>query len=496
MEPVLPRIACVAVAALPLQLLLRRHPEWRGEPVAVVAEDHPRGRIEWVDEGARAVGILPGQRYGAALAVAAGLRAGVVSPAEIGAAVAAITRRLRRFTPGVEPATDQPGLFWLDASGLTRLYPSLTAWGEAIRTDLATAALEATVAVGFTRFGTYAVARAGRGVRLFAAPQEERGVVGDLPLARLGLAPELRDSLARLGVTTVARFLALPPVGLLERFGPEAYRLHRLADDDLFAPLAPVPEILPLAARALLNFPERDARRLLVAIERLLAPLLDRLVRRQTAVAALHLHLRLDSGAGRSHCLRPAIPTRESPCLLELVRLRLESTPLPCGVVEVALRLEEVTVDREQLSLVTAHPHRDRRAAEAALARIVAEMGEGTVRRFRLRDGHLPESRYTSEAVERLPAPRSRPGGGDHLVRRILARPRPIPPPHQGADGRFPAEPGGEITRLIGPELLSGGWWQGEVDREYWFARTARGDLLWLFYDRCRRQWFQQGRVE
>ena len=142
MEPASPRIACVAVAALPLQLLLRRHPEWRGEPAAVVAEDHPQGRIEWVNEEARVVGVLPGQRYGAVLAVAAGLRAGVVSPAEIGAAVSDITCRLRRFTPGVEPATDQPGLFWLDASGLTRLYPSLAAWGEAIRAALAVAALE------------------------------------------------------------------------------------------------------------------------------------------------------------------------------------------------------------------------------------------------------------------------------------------------------------------------------------------------------------------
>jgi protein ImuB len=496
MEPASPRIACAAVAALPLQLLLRRHPEWGGEPAAVVAEDHPRGRIEWVNEGARAVGVLPGQRYGAALAVAVGLRAGVVSRAEIGAAVAAITRRLRRFTPGVEPATDEPGLFWLDADGLTRLYPSLTTWGEAIRTTLATARLEAAVAVGFTRFGTYAVAHTGGGVRLLATPEEERAMVGSLPLARLGLAPELRDPLARLGVTTVADFLALPAGGLLERFGSDAYRLHRLAADDLFAPLAPEPEMVPLAAQVLLDFPERDARRLLVAIERLLASLFERLIRRQAAVATLRLHLRLDSGDERSHRLRPAMPTREPSPLLELVRLRLESTPLPCGVVEVAMRLEEVAADREQLPLLAAHPHRDRRAAQAALARIEAEVGEGTVYRFRLCDGHLPESRYVGEALEHLPAPQPRPGGAAHLVRRILLHPRPIPPPRCEPDGRLLAQLGGKITRLVGPEHFSGGWWQGEVDREDWFAHTARGDLLWLFYDRRRRQWFQQGWVE
>jgi len=81
-------------------------------------------------------------------------------------------------------------------------------------------------------------------------------------------------------------------------------------------------------------------------------------------------------------------------------------------------------------------------------------------------------------------------------VRRILARPRPISSPHHGPGGRLAAESGEAITHLTGPERLSGGWWQGEVDREYWFAHTVHGDLLWLFYDCHRGQWFQQGWVE
>jgi len=496
MSPIVPEMACVALPALPLQLLLRRHPEWRRLPVAVAAEDRPQGRILWVNEEARRLGVLPGQRYGEALALATGLRAGVVAPAEIGSAVAAITHRLRRFTPGVEPAADEPGLFWLDAAGLDRLHPSLAAWGTAIRAALAAAGLVATVAVGFTRFATYAVARTGHGVRLLASPEEERMVVGALPLARLDLAPELRDALARLGVTTVAHLLALPPGGLLERFGPEAYRLHRLADDDLFSPLAPEPERLPVAAATLLDYPEGDAYRLVHHVDLLLAPLLDRLAGEQRAVATLHLALHLDDGGRQRHRLRPAVPTRESALLLELVRLRLASTPLPAGVVEMRLELEAVATGREQIHLLAPRPHRDLRAADHALARIRAELGEGAVGRFSLHEAHLPDGQYANEALAHLPPPRSRPGAGDRLVRRILARPRPIPPPHRGSDGRFPPELGGVIAHLTGPERLSGGWWQGEVDREYWFAQTVRGDLLWLFYDLHRRQWFHQGWVE
>jgi hypothetical protein len=47
------RLACVDLPAFPLQLLLRRHPEWASSPAAVVAEDKPQGLILWVNEKGR-----------------------------------------------------------------------------------------------------------------------------------------------------------------------------------------------------------------------------------------------------------------------------------------------------------------------------------------------------------------------------------------------------------------------------------------------------------
>ena len=49
---------------------------------------------------------------------------------------------------------------------------------------------------------------------------------------------------------------------------------------------------------------------------------------------------------------------------------------------------------------------------------------------------------------------------------------------------------------LAGPYLVSGGWWRSAVHREYYFARMRDGDLLWIYYDRPRRRWCWQGRVE
>src|SRR5258705_12836102 len=98
------RLSCVDLPAFPLQLLLRRNPEWADHPAAVVAEDKPQGLLLWVNEKARQQGVLPGLRYAAAFSLATGLRAGVVAPAESKKAVNSLTHSLRRFTPEVEPS--------------------------------------------------------------------------------------------------------------------------------------------------------------------------------------------------------------------------------------------------------------------------------------------------------------------------------------------------------------------------------------------------------
>ena len=43
------RVACIDLPALPLQLLLRRRPDWRRLPAAVVAEDNPQAPLLWVN---------------------------------------------------------------------------------------------------------------------------------------------------------------------------------------------------------------------------------------------------------------------------------------------------------------------------------------------------------------------------------------------------------------------------------------------------------------
>jgi protein ImuB len=52
------------------------------------------------------------------------------------------------------------------------------------------------------------------------------------------------------------------------------------------------------------------------------------------------------------------------------------------------------------------------------------------------------------------------------------------------------------MERMVGPYIVSGGWWGGGVHREYHYVKMKAGGIYWAFYDRRRRQWFLEGRVE
>ena len=549
------RTACVELPAFPLQLLLRRHPDWEGRPVAVVDRDKPQGVILWANGAAQEARIRTGMRYSAGLSLARALHAGEVTPAEIEREVASLAERLRRFSPEVEPCRDEPGVFWLNASGLSHLWASLREWADAVLAALRAGGLRGAVAVGFTRFGTYAVARTaataatGPAATVLRDAATERVLAGQAPLDRLGIDPALRDSLQKLGIGTVRAFLQLPPAGVRRRFGADAERLHRLAAGDLWVPLQPLRVREPLVARHDLDDPETDVSRLLFLVKRLLNRVLARIAARQEALAELTLDLRLERAPAQTERIRPAAPTLDAAQLLNLVRLRLEAcfrpetrrsreepapaTPTPpapapqaralqggtlgAGVTSLRVAARAVRTRSAQAGLFAARPRRDLAAANRALARVRAEFGDEAVVRARLVEAHLPEARFAWEPLATAPrtvaasrsatarrhvaASRSataRELACRPLVRSIHARPVPLPPrPRHEPDGwLLRGGVAGHVEDLAGPYLVSGGWWRAAVHREYYFARMRDGDVLWIYYDRPRRRWCWQGRVE
>lgn len=492
------RLACVDVPELPLQLLLDRHPEWKGLPSAVVAQDRPQGEILWVSPEARKLGVLPGMRYAQGLDLAPGLRAAEVPEEELKAELLQLGEVLRRFSPEVE-VSDEPGVFWLGAGGLGRLFSSTSAWAREIHKALAARGRRASVVVGFSRFRTYGIARATQGVLVLGSPKEEERAFGEIPMEKLSLALELRDTLNQLGIKTMGDFLGLPSHGIRRRFGQEAARLHQLASGQRHDPLVPTPSEEPVECTVLLDDPQADVPGLLFLVRRHLHPLLRRLAMRGEAMRELEIRWAMGRQGDRMDRIRPARANLDELLILDLVRLRLDSSPLPAPVVEVHIRVHGAPAEPQQLRLFLQRPRRDLWAADRALARLRTELGQEAVVRPCLKEAHLPEARFAWEPLDHLCLPRPRSSLGPWpLVRRVYSppiclgmRPRHEPDGWLVRDLRC-----GPVVRIWGPYVLSGGWWRKEVHRSYYFLETMRGDILWVYYDAPRRRWFLHGQVE
>lgn len=492
--------------ALPLQWIWQAEPALSARPLVLVSDDSPQGRVEWACERARAQGILPGHRYAHALSLCADVCARTLESAAMEATLQQIITALHAVAPRVARTT-RPDTLWLDGDALT-MYPDDAAWGRAVHEVLTRLQWRAVVVVGRSQFATFAVARVRPpGVHLLT-PEQEGPVAGAVPLHRLDVSAKHRQALARLGVHTVGDLVALPSIGVRHRFGDELHQLIELAKG-AWQPFVPTPPPEPLEELVVLDDDETDLVRLLFVIKPLVDRLLVRVSSRGHAILTLHLEATLRVGY-QPHVQRglafvphhvditPAVPTLDSRMLLGLLQLRLSAALPATGVRAVRVWADVVSATREQLSLFAHRPRRSLRAANEALAKVRAELGDGAVVCAVPRAGHLPEATFVLQPVRELPVARAQPPR--HVaVRRLWHRPFVLP----GTEGEsrndgwlLAGRAHGPVVQLMGPFVISGGWWIREVAREYHFAQMRRGDWLWIYFDRMRKQWLCHGEVE
>ena len=495
------RMACVSIPALPLQLLLIHHPDWRPHPVVVVDEDKPQGLIQWANRHALRCRIQPGMRYASGLSLSHELRAGCVSEKDLHAAKRELMRHLFCFSPNIEPSPSEPGCFWLDLSGLLHLYPSPAAWANAVHADILRHGFHAIIVVGFSRFGTYAAAKSSRRHRVFLDPADEQAYLRRIPIDTIGLAPRQQSQLIKLGVRTLGAFMNLPPESIRHRLDAEAARIHHLACGAHELPLTPDPMREPPTRTLFFDFPETHLARQGPQFTQLLHAICRELSQQGELLASLHLLLVLEDHPRKEERITPATPTLDVQQLASLLNLRLASLRIESGVTEARLQGIGAPAMHRQIDLFDNTPNRDVVAMHQALARLRARFGNDIVMVAQLCDAHLPEAGYQWQSAYHIPAPAPAPNRSDMispLVRRIYTRPIPLPRRHRHhpKDWLPGGAPDGWVEEVIGPYRLSSTWWDHEQTRSYYYLRTQSQRWLWTYYDEPTSRWFLQGDVE
>jgi protein ImuB len=520
------RMACIDVPDLPLQMLLRENPTYRDAPTAVVAEERPEAELLLINRHARALRLRTGMRFGAAKSLVPELRAGAVSAVEVEEMSAQLVHDLQTFSPHVERDPVHAGVFYVDPSGLSHLYGGEASWARCLQRYLVAKHFHAAVVVGYGRALSYALVRGAHGtrhVRVFDSVEDALDKAREVSFERLAMQPKLRTALERLGLCTLGDLTHFGTDALALRFGKEAARWCAVARGQEVLPLSPEPHVDTPRSHVEIEPPDNDVARLCFAIKQALDQLIEDVRSRGVSVRALWMRLKLERGGESVQRLEPSASTRNGPLLLELLRLRLTAITLEDSVARVELEAELSDNVLGQLAMFA--PKRDVAAGDRALARIKASYGADVVCRAVLEDAHLPEAKYRWTDLHHIELPRCADRASDPasrytsklddvgvqlatddadmmqplpLVRRVLLKPEPLA-------GSFEVDPvsgalslvhQNERLTLTGPYRVSGGWWVREVARDYYYARTLAGSLLWVFFDLPRNAWFLHAVVD
>jgi protein ImuB len=480
------RVVALHVPDLALQRVRRgRAPGADGDrPLALVAE----GRVVQCDGAARAAGVRAGATAAEALSACGRLALVAHDPAAERGALRALAEAMLALAPAVE--VSPPDVLLLDASAAHLLCAPRAAGEEALARRAIAAAAEmgyaARAAIADGRGPARALARHGGGALLASPPGGAAASLARLPVAALGLPPEVAGRLAALGVGDAGALARLPAGSLAHRFGAAGVLAARLARGEDDSPLAPyLPETLPEEALEL-DAPAEAADPLLFALKRLADRVAARLAGRGLGATRLRIVLKLDPRGEERISAPLAAPTASAARWLLPLKEHLFSLRLPGAVTGLRLAAVEVApVAPEQLAMGDRPEALD--ALEGVLARLAVRLGDGTLFAAEPVERYAPEGAYRAVPFRPGAAGRREAPAADDAPRptRLLAAPAAVVAEGEGGrvtalhvDGRQRA-----VLAIEGPERLRGEWWATPFDRDYYRVRLEGLGDCWVYRD-------------
>jgi protein ImuB len=464
--------ACLHFPLLALETIARGD---AGDRALAIAAGETRPRVVALNALARRAGVRPGMAVAAALALLPGLEVYPRNPVAEAQALREIAQWALQFSPA--PSIEGDRALLLEIGADIKLFGGLEPLLDAIRMELPALGFSATLAAAPTPSAALMLARTDRAqVLTDAAALCDH--LGPLSIAATGCSEEVLQTLADLGMHTVDDLLALPRDGLVRRFGQP---LLDILDRALgLVPDPRVPFTLPeqFQARLELPAPAWEVTALLFAFKRLVAGLSGWLRGRGLGAMSLRLDLVHEDCPPSALRLNLSAPSCDAAHLAALIRERLERTQLPG-------RVEAIGLTTECTARLTA---RDRNlfpgvepAEEAQLIeRLCARLGDAAVCALQPRADHRPELAWREETDPKMgtdPIFGSKNGVCPHFQPRplwLLAEPQPLQ--------QFLRSSPAPAVLMDGPERIESGWWEGrDVRRDYFVARTERGQTLWIF---------------
>lgn len=329
-------------------------------------------------------------------------------------------------------------------------------------------------------------------------PDQDRTLLGTLPVAALRLADETLNLLAQLGIERVDQLAGLPRAGLISRLGEGvAEQLDRALGTrrETITPLDPPPR---LEAARILEPPIVDTAAALQVLRDLTGSILEDLNAgwgiRQLDVTLTH------ETEPTSIQIVFSRPTASADHVSALARLQFERHCWPGPVT----RLHVAATSTSPIEWVQEElfEEEDRKATRREIPLLIDRLSSRLGREQVCRALPVPDAQ-PERAFRSIPAQEPLGKTPDTLAASLirpfrLLTPEPVEvlavapngPPRRLRWGKMTQE----VARAWGPERIETGWWRGRrIYRDYFRVRLAGGERLWLFHDLQRRAWFLHG---
>jgi protein ImuB len=328
--------------------------------------------------------------------------------------------------------------------------------------------------------GSALLARTGVRVAI-TTPSALRARIENVGVQWLNLDPWITQQLQTVGVRTVGLLVSLPRDGVAKRFGPEVCNyLDRLTGD------APDPRPtyrLPPKYHAHFEFEAeiRSTEGLLFPLQRMLREFVGFLRARDTGVQRFTVRFIHRDAVATNINVGLSAPDRNSERFLVLTRERLEHATLPSATIALQLSAEEFAMPTALHSDMLSGAAEQSEEFSHTIDRLAARLGEEQVHGLKAVADHRPESTWAQvTGMAAIEMPRQRLDFPDRPLW-LLPEPKPL-------------QSGAVPPLTPGSERIESGWWDGgDVQRDYFIARTPQGTALWIYRDASDGSWHLHG---
>ncbi len=499
------RIACLRIPRFPIAAQQKYDPALKNKPLVLVTGGEGKKalnqKIVACSIQASKEYIQPGMRLSEARAICGDLISLSYDTKLYEEAQTEIARQLINLSPRVSGF--EPGIFLLDASGLSHLGGESRFAANALKILSRLSYLDAKVGIADSAFAA-SVATHLKDRRWHMVPSgTDKKFISPMPVEYLPLSVESVEILRDLGIKTIGDFAGLSLTSVAERFSEEGRRAHELALGlDHRRPT--LPQVFKDRQCSMeIGAPIDSLNQTLFILKSLIDRLTADLKRDGLCAEELSVSFFNEDDLFDERPIKLIAPTNSAKFLIEVIKLSLETTKLQREFTGVRISVQRFCGETWQQSHLSISDHAVDEQLELSepsmllLQRLTTRLGEGKVVQPQASDGYglagngcwMPVidtkarsvKRTVAETYKQAIAPLDvdyilKRAGASGLVSNLVLKkpPEPVKVMVELKDGR-PASLAYcghwyRISLITTPECLSGFWWDKMIRNSYYVA--------------------------